>query len=249
MSTTSTDFLNLKLGKSTIGQNLLIARERGDVVLHEDGTWELSRTVQLNETWVVGPIRTPFPCGKLLGFLFRQAYGKAAVPVGCRHCFKVQIRPATLEQLIATQKIAHDLPYAYKAGASLNARYQAGPYRVLLHLDGLQSAREAYQQVLEKILDAPELGAGVSVSIKRGCSEYEIHCGPSSEFTFSDDLAAAELELLKRLRQSAAPKPKQHTLTMMNWIQIAYQLGDESYKKLTQGRPLYPEPVCYSAQP
>ena len=104
------------------------------------------------------------------------------------------------------------------------------------------------QSQLEKVLDAPELGAGVSVSIKRGCSEYEIHCGPSSKFTFSDDLAAAELELLKRLRQPAPPKPKQHTLTVMNWIQIAYQLGDESYKKFTQGKPLYPEPVCYSAQ-
>jgi len=249
LTITSTNFLNLKLGKSTIGKNLLIARERGDVILHEDDTWELSRPVRLTETWVVGPIRTPFPCGKLLGFLFRQAYGQAAVPVGCRHCFKVQIRPANLEQLIATQKIAHDLPYAYKAGASLNARYQAGPYRVLFHLDGLQNAREAYQQVLEKVLDTPELGASVSVSIKRGCSEYEIHCGPSNEFTFSDDLATAELELLKRLRQPAPPKARQHALTMMTWMQIAYQLGDESYKQFTQGRFLYPEPVSYPAAP
>lgn len=243
------DFLNLKLGKSTIGENLLIARERGDVILHEDGTWELARPVQLAENWIVGPNRTPFPCGKLLGFLFRQAYGQAAVPVGCRNCFKVQVRPASLVQLIATQKIAHDLPYAYKAGASLNARYQAGPYRALFYLDGLQNAREAYQRVLERVLATPELGASVSVSIKRGCSEYEVHCGPSNEFTFSDELAAAELELLKRLRKPAPPKAKQHALTMMTWIQIAYQLDDESYKQFTQGRPLHPEPVSYSAEP
>lgn len=249
MAKVSTDFMNLKLGKSTIGENLLIARERGDVVLHEDGTCELARPARLNENWVVGPNHTPFPCGKLLGFLFRQAYGQAAVPVGCRHCFKVQVRPTSLEQLIATQKIAQDLPYAYKAGASLNARYQAGPYRALFYLDGLQNAREAYQRVLERVLATPELGTKVSVSIKRGCSEYEVHCGPSNEFTFSDELAAAELELLKRLRPSAPPKAKQRALAMMTWIQIAYQLGDESYKQFTQGRPLYPEPVCYSAEP
>lgn len=249
MATTSTNFLNLKLGKSTIGENLLIARERGDVILHEDGTWELSRPARLAENWVFGPNRTPFPCGKLLGFLFRQAYAQAAVPVGCRHCFKVQVHPTSLEQLIATQKIAHDLPYAYKAGASLNARYQAGPYRALFYLDGLQNAREAYQRVLERVLATPELGAGVSVSIKRGCTEYEVHCGPSNEFTFSDDLAAAEWELLERLRPPATPKARQHALTMMSWMQIAYQLGDESYKQFTQGRALYPEPVSYSAAP
>ena len=249
MITANTNFLNLTVGKSTIGENLLIARERGDVIPHEDGTWELLRPARLNENWVVGPKRTPFPCGKLLGFLFRQAYGQAAVPVGCRHCFKVQIRPANLEQLVATQKIAHDLPYAYKAGASLNARYQAGPYRALFYLDGLQNAREAYQQVLERVLDTPELGAGVSVSIKRGCTEYEVHCGPSNQFTFSDDLAAAELELLKRLRQPAPTKATPYALTMMSWMQIAYQLGDESYKQFTQGRSLYPEPVSYAAAP
>ncbi|QXI26282.1 hypothetical protein [Pseudomonas vanderleydeniana] len=249
MTTTSTNFLNLKLGKSTIGENLLIARERGDVILHEDATWELKRPARLAENWVFGPNRTPFPCGKLLGFLFRQAYAQAAVPVGCRHCYKVQVHPTSLEQLIATQKIAHDLPYAYKAGASLNARYQAGPYRALFYLDGLQSAREAYQRVREHVLATPELGAGVSLSIKRGCTEYEVHCGPSNEFTFSDDLAAAERELLQRLRQPATPKARQPALTMMTWVQIAYQLGDESYKKFTQGRALYPEPVSYLATP
>lgn len=123
------------------------------------------------------------------------------------------------------------------------------PYRTLFYVDGLQNAREAYQRVLERVLDTPELGASVSVSIKRGCTEYEVHCDPSNEFTFSDDLAAAELELLKRLRQPVPTKARQHALTMMTWMQIAYQLGDESYKQFTQGRSLYPEPVSYSAAP
>lgn len=189
----------------------------------------------------------PFPCGKLFDFLFRQAYGRTAVPVGCRNCYKVQLRPSSLEQLIAIQKIAHALPYAYKAGASLNARYQAGPYRTLFYLGGLPQARETYHQVQERVRDTPGLGASVPVSIKRGCSEYEVHCGPSNTFTFSDELAVAEAELLKRLRQPAAQQTKPHALTLMNWVQIAYQVGDESYRHVTQGKPLYPEPVRYDA--
>lgn len=245
LSAPITNFLNLKLGKSTIGENLLIAKERGDVIQHEDGTWSLAKPHLSSANWAFGSTFTPFPCGKLMGFLFHQAYGRAAVPAGCRNCYKVQVRPATLEQLIATQRIAHTLPYAYKAGASLSLRFQEGPYRTLFYLDGLEQAREAYHQVRERIDNTQGLGPNVTVTIKRGCTIYEIHCGPSSEFTFSDELQAAENALLQRLRpaQSSALQPA--AVTLMNWVQIAYQLGDESYKHFTQGRPLYPEPVTY----
>ena len=245
LSTVPTDFLSLKLGESTIEENLLKAKERGDIALHEDGTWSLSRSPLSVNNWVFGTTPTPFPCGKLMGFLFNQAYNKAAVPIGCRNCYKVQVRPVTLDQLMATQRVAHALPYAYKAGASLNLRYQEGPYRALFYLDGLTQAREVYRQVREQVDDSPGLGPDVEVIIKRGCTTYEIHCGPSNNFTFRDDLEAAENALLTRLRPVKSSAPQSVAVTLTNWVKIAYQVGDESYRLFTQGRPLYPAPVTY----
>lgn len=245
LSTVPTDFLSLKLGESTVGENLLIARERGDIIQHEDGSWSLARPPLSANNWIFGTTPTPFPCGRLMGFLFNQAYNKAAVPVGCRDCYKVQVRPATLDQLMVTQRLAHALPYAYKAGASLSLRYQEGPYRALFYLDGLAQAREVYRQVRERVDSAPGLGPDVEVTIKRGCTTYEIHCGPSDGFTFSDDLQAAENALLMHLRPVKSPAPQSVAITLTNWVQIAYQVGDESYRHFTHGRPLYPAPVTY----
>lgn len=244
--TVLTDVLSLKLGESTIGDNLLIARERGDIIQHEDGTWSLLKSPLSMNNWVFGTKPPPFPCGKLMGFLFNQAYNKSTVPAGCRDCYKVQVRPVTLDQLMATQHLAHALPYAYKAGASLNLRYQEGPYRTLFYLDGLAQAHEAYQQVRERVDDTPGLGRNVEVIIKRGCTTYENHCGPSDRFTFRDDLQAVENALLMHLRpiQSSAPQPV--ATILLNWVQIAYQVGDDSYRNFTQGRLLYPSPVTYN---
>ncbi len=242
------DILNFKPGKTTIAENLQAAQLRGDIILHEDGSWSLTRTYLAANNWVFGPVNTPFPCGKLMGFLFYQAYARATVPDGCRTCYKVQVRPATLQQLVASERIAHDLPYAYKAGASLNLQFQAGPYRTLFYLDSLQQAQDAYKQVRERVNLAKELGPNVEVTIKRGCTAYEIHCGPSNNFTFSNELKTVETALLERLRPTQRLAPVSAAVTLMKWVQIAYQVGDNSYKNFTQGRPLYKDPVNYSPE-
>lgn len=239
--------LAYRIGSSTVGANLQRAAERGDVTLHEDGSWELANHPLSAISWRFGPRPTPFACTKLFGFLFRNAYDRGAVPVGCRNCFKVQIRPRTLRELNATLPIAEAAAHPYKAGAGLAARYQSGPYSALFYFDGLDQARASYADLRRAVDADPLLGPDVPMAIKRGCTEYEIHCGPSDRFTFAPELETVENALLDRLRPPAAPVLPNPRAVFMYWLKVAFQVGDETYRDFTGGRPLYRAAVTYAS--
>ncbi len=239
-----------QIGGETIGAHLAKATAEGRIAVDDAGRWTLTAAPLTLGNWCFGPQPTPFPCIKLMGFLFRGAYGRGAVPHGCRTCFKVQIKPRSLRELHAVHQLAETLPYAFKSGVGLQAQYQSGPYNTLFYLDGLAAARQAYAEVRAKVADyAPALG-DVPITIKRGCTEYEIFCGPSDKFTFADDLPDIEAALLANLhtvpKDIRRPPPK--SLVFMRWIQTAYQIGDETYKDFTNGQRLYPATVTYSPE-
>lgn len=249
MSEAADGVMAYQIGSSTVGANLERAAQRGDVRLHADGSWDLTSSPLSAINWRFGSKPTPFPCTKLFGFLFRNAYDRRAVPFGCRNCFKLQVKPRTLRELNAIVPIAETAGHPYKAGVGLSARYHGGPYSALFYFDGLDRARSAYGELRQAIDANPALGPDVPLAIKRGCTEYEVHCGPSDRFTFAPELAAVEDALLSRLRplqQVAAPSPQ---AVFIAWLQAAFQVGDETYRDFTGGRPLHPPPVTYAPEP
>ncbi|MFD2264702.1 hypothetical protein ACFSM5_17490 [Lacibacterium aquatile] len=239
--------MSYRVRSATIGENLSKALAHGDVALHEDGTWEVLVNPFATVNWRFGGRPPPFPCGKLIGFLFRHAYGHGAVPLGCRTCYKVQIKPRTLRELSATLPILESVPHASKAGTGLGAQYHSGVYSALFYLNGLEEARSVYKVVRDAVDRTPKLGPDVPVAIKRGCTEYEVHCGPSDRFSFDQKLEPVEAFLLSRLRplNAASITPKPHQAVFMRWIQVAYQVGDDTYRDFTDGRRLYPATVAY----
>ncbi len=236
--------LDRTVGGASIGANLAKAVAAGTLVAQDGGMWSLAQPPLAPENWRFSAKAPPFPCFKLMGFLFRGGYGRGAVPHGCRTCYKVQIKPRSLRELQATYTAAQTLPYAFKSGVALAGRYQSGPYTTLFYLDSLAQARQAHAEMAELMSKiAPDL----PLTIKRGCTEYEIFCGPSDKFTFADDLPEIEAALLARLQPvtkklRASPPPQ---IVFMRWIQAAYQIGDETYRDFTGGRRLYPETVSY----
>ncbi len=241
--------LAYRIGASTIGANLEQAIQRGDITRDEDGQWALSKSPLSSINWRFGPKATPFPCTTLFGFLFRSAYDRGAVPFGCRNCFKVQIKPRTLRELNAVVPIAEMAGHAYKAGAALSARYAFGPYSTLFYFDGLEQAREAYANLRQAVDAAPLLGRDVPMTIRRGCAEYEAHCGPSDRFTFAQELEAVEATLTTRLRSTAGPAAAHPHAVFMHWLKVAFQIGDDTYRDFTGGRPLQPAAVDYAPVP
>lgn len=235
----------VRIGRYTIGEHLARAVKIGLLIAHDDGTWEFAPNLpQSIDVWLHSPVPTPFPCHPLMHFLFRGAYGKSIVPAGCQACFKVKIAAKNLRQLMAIHELAKKTHYPFKTGLELEMRYSSGIYGGFFYMDGLEQARTAFKGLRQRVDEHPLLGTEVSMLIKRGCTEYEVHCGPSDSYP----IASKEIEdwLLARLRlSSASSKPAPKSLTLAHWIQTAFQIGDETYLDFTGGRRLFPKVIVY----
>lgn len=239
------EILTYRVGSMSIAEHLAQAVAAGRLIAHTDGTWALPAAPDSAGVWLSGTTRSPisYSCHSLKSFLFDHAYGKRLVPAGCETCFKVKIAVSTLRQLVALHELAKTSAYVFKTGLDMENPYSSGIYAGFFYLDGLDQARAAFRELRQAVDEHPLLGSDISMLIKRGCTEYEIHCGPSDSYA----IAPKEVEawLLARLKISASTKPLPKSMTLARWIQTAFQIGDETYLDLTNGRRLHPKTVSY----
>lgn len=191
------------------------------------------------------------PCRFLNAFLFENAYARAAVPYGCRNCYKLKIVPPDLRGLIALRGIFENAPYNSKCGVDFLNQYSSDIYAGFIYLDGLKAAQNAYKELRKLVDEHPDLGQTVSLSIKRGCSNYEAVCGPSDRWVFRDEMSALEASLKLRFnKELSVPDDYQRRRMslMVRWIQFAYSIKDESYLTFTGGKRLYPPAVSYPVE-
>lgn len=245
------DPLAKKVGIRTVGENLAAAVAAGDLTVEADGRWRLFDEVR--SSWYL-PVKyaLPLQCRFLNDFLFRHAYAAAAVPFGCRACFKVKVAPRDFRGLIALRGILEQAPYHSKCGIDFFNKYSQDAYAGYLYLESLESARAAWRDMRDRVDAHPALGPGVRLTIKRGCSNYEDACGPSDRWQFDEGLAAIETDLAARFYPVPAVAPdyrRQRAIKMVEWLQIAFNLGDETYRDFTGGRPLHPATVSYAPSP
>ncbi|MEG3148236.1 hypothetical protein U1839_26615, partial [Sphingomonas sp. RT2P30] len=95
----------------------------------------------------------------------------------------------------------------------------------------------------EPPLDAsPGVGPDVALQIKRGCTEYEVMCGPSDQYQFAPEQAAVERWLMARFRRSQPRPPSPRRYVLLEWAKFAWQIGDETSRDvvgaLHPGRPI-----------
>lgn len=245
------DPLTRVIAGRSVADSLSAAVAVGDLRSHNDGTWLRPSIDGTPSDWVRESRDASRNCRFYMGVMFNHVYRKSQVPAGCATCFKVKVVPRSLRELVAVRDVSHDLPYTYKCGLDSAATYTAGLYGGYFYLHGLDAARAAYGTVRAAVDTHPTLGSDVSVFIKRGCTEYEVHCGPSDRFTFQPEQAELEAALLSRIRLEPSPPATRIRVqqTLAHWIREAYRLGDDSYLDFTGGRRLYPAIVRYDTAP
>ncbi|MBF0611981.1 MAG: hypothetical protein HQL55_12745 [Magnetococcales bacterium] len=240
----SEELLDIVIGGRSVRENLAAAVEGGFLIHHEDGTWE--PLPDQPSTWLYKPLRQGPPCQLLISF-FSYAYNYSAVPYGCQNCYKVKVVPRTLRQTYALIKIMDQIPCSSKCGPEMLSQHNSDLYGGFFYTFHLDEARDIYKLVRQAVNETPSLGADVPVKIKRGCTLFEVHCGPSDHYTFLPELPELERYLQSRFRpaaKSATPRPSKAKL-MMQWIDLAFRIGDETYLDFTGGRRRFPKTVEY----
>lgn len=242
------ELLNLSFGGRSVGENLRAALAAGELTQQEDGRLALPQgKADQNGSWLFHtPSREARPsCRFLFNFLFEVVYAKAAIPLGCRDCYKVKACPADFKGLLALRRLSRDIPCNSKCGPELTHYYSQDLYGGFFYCHGLDHARAIHRQLRLTLDRDPALGPGVAMRIKRGCTPYEIHCGPSDRWTFDPAQEELEARLLERFVLPRRDKPNQEYVTLMRWVEAAHSIGDESYLEFTKGRRLYPATVSY----
>ena len=84
---------------------------------------------------------------------------------------------------------------------SFSSPFEKGGARGISYLNSLDAARAAFRQAVDA---DSKLGPQVSVAIKRGCTHYELKCGPSDQYRFLPEQAGIEAALRSRIE----PAPK-----------------------------------------
>lgn len=237
--------LSLRIGQRTIAENLERAVANGALGRKAPNGYVLPTDSRVRDRTVRNSAPWPYPCRTLL-FLFDEIYERKQVPWTCRNCYKVKVAPRKVAQLVRVFDATAQKPYPSKFQPDMDAHYTPDLYGAYFYADGLEQARAIHRDVSETMAGDAAL-AGVPVTIKRGCTEYEMHCGPSDQYRFPDGLAALEEALLATI--DAPPGNSRlvpRNLILVLWIRQAFRIGDESYLELTGGQRLFPETVKYA---
>lgn len=184
-------------------------------------------------------------CQFLTDILYKHVYGKSQAPLGCRTCYKVKVDINSVAELVAVRDISHLIPCDSKCGTEVGRRYTQSRYAAFFYVDGLEHAGEVYTDLDERINANKKIAETVKISIKRGCTPYEMQLGPSDEWQFDESMQAVE-DILYGLFKPASKGEPNKLATWADWIETAYKIGDDSYLELTHGKRLFPATVDYS---
>lgn len=231
------------LGDATLAENIRRAVEAGDLIEHDDGSFELPRRPSNKTSWVFVAHGPPPRCAFLKGFLFFQVYGGSTVPYGCRDCYKVHVTPRTLRELVAAWQVGKDIECSSKWGINCENPYSRSCYSGVFYAAGLEMARAVFRAARAAFDADPRLGPSLEMAIKRACSEYEAAVGPSDRYAFPPELERLESYLDSRFRGRTLVA--QDSAPIARWIDVASRIGDDTYLDFTDGKRLRPKRVTY----
>jgi hypothetical protein len=230
----SDELLALRMGNATVAENLRRAVDAGRLIEHPDGRFELSAPLPAESDWVIIRPRPPLNCAFYRDFLFRKAYDRSAVPLGCSACYKVHVEPKTLRELVAACEIGRTFACISKWGVNFRNRHSNSIYSGVFYANGLDMARTTFKTARQAFDREPRLGPALKMTIKRGCSEYEKALGPSDRYQFRPELEELEAYLFSRFVNRAPAEPP--AVPQARWIEVAASIGDDTYLDFTGGK-------------
>lgn len=203
--------------------------------------------------------------------VFDQFHNQEKVPIPCQKCWKVVLMPRNFEELIATWIMQRHLDLPCKCGTEGDRANTDRLYGAYFYCHSLEEGRRVHELVTKTIAgrakwEMPFLGVDLSaefgnelipedsngtiprIILKRGCTEYEQHCGPSDQWTWDEKQQEIEDIITESFHPDVlTPKANDNHVAsiLAGFIHKAFQWGDTSYKKFTNGNRLFSSPVTY----
>ncbi len=179
--------------------------------------------------------------------VFRQY---KAIPRYCFDCYKVSIEPATVVELFKLMMIFEQLDLAEDNTRKCMVETRAsvsGAYKGLIFCRGIENSKKIVNKL--QTLITQEISEDISVTLKRGCSEYalaypeygKIGKGKKAmkyreEWQQYEDLVDKDFVIDSTISENDSNNHADYTLdeyvTMFYWLQYAATIGDESYLKI-----------------
>ena len=155
--------------------------------------------------------------------LYMQMYssmrGMVFIPQDCQDCYKVVIRPKTWAELKDLEKILLKLNLPSKCGIELRLTVK-GYYGGYIYCVGLEEGRERYKIARDAIPDT------IPITLKRGCTEFEIEHGPSDKWEVTDFQREVEATLYETVtldRYNNIPTDEELEAVHNRWREFAYK--------------------------
>lgn len=226
----------------------------GRLILGIDGRITDKARIDSERPWITAVEEKERNCSKWLTIYF-SIY--RIIPLGCRNCWKVAFHPKTLADAFETLEIQREMGISSKTG--LEKRRQTGAeggYSSFWYVPlggGLSKGRGIFEEV-EKILEE-RLGYSDGLILKRGCTEIEHFFFNILGNSQNWDKRADAFNATERLLDSVFDIPKEYlglapkiceNRIKKDWIEWAFEHGDETYLKYTGGRSLVPPLFNYA---
>lgn len=191
----------------------------------------------------------------LFDIVFKKI-GQKIVPRFCHNCWKVCIKPRTLEQLMEVCNYQQDRGIFSKCGIETRPRVPAH-YGAYWYNKGQKKGLECYDllyqwmsgnEILKPLLEElDEDGKTKRIILKRGCTEFEDEVGPSTEWKITPEQNAIE-DLLSVMVVGDVNEALQseHLIwdVKQRWIEWAWEHDDATFYKY-RSKPLFPNYVTY----
>lgn len=178
-----------------------------------------------------------------------------SIPKFCFDCYKVQVEPRTVVELIKLLMVFTDirLPNDNIRKCMIELRADvSGMYKGLVYCLGLDDARDVVARLEAAV--AAEISPDIPVALKRGCSEYAVKHPDFNRFddngepvmTYPEAWREDEEYADKYLTRDLTPLPPRapvteftvsDALTLRAWLAFAVAKGEDSYKAVTDNPP------------
>ena len=193
--------------------------------------------------------RCPYLHQQLFDIISERTPAGKFIPRFCQSCWKIVIRPTSLEQLFIIEGLLIRFGWPSKCGIEKRAYTPLSKnlYGGYIYNHSMDEGLGKLDVIREAISATAGLD-GVKCILKRACTEMELAFPDSSTWEVTDEQNRVE-DILDWMivYDVTTPMPAHHMVDKVHkgWIEWAAQHGDETYLKYTDGKRLYPEAVRY----